>query len=503
MPGPRTPHRSPFPPQQPYPKRWWALCVLGLAQLMILLDSTIVNVALPSLQTELDMSDGDRPWVVTAYTVAFGGLLLLAGRLADHLGHRRVFAAGLIGFAIASAAAGLAPTAQTLFAARAVQGAFAALLAASALALVATTFTDPGERRRAIAVFGALGGAGASLGVVLGGVLTQWLGWRWCLLVNVPIALAALPGAGWIPADRVRRAGGRIDIAGAVLGCGGLTALVLGCSRAEADGWRSLPVLGTLVGGTLLLTAFAFWQTRATAPLLPPRLMKDRRRVASLVAGGALMTGQLSVSLFLTYYLQTVLGWSALASGLGFLPISLVTTATATQLGTRLLPRLGPRVMMTAGLCLAAAGLLQLALLTPDSGYAADVVPALVTFSVGNGGSFLAIMTGATSGVTAQDAGIASASVNSAQQIGGSIGSAVFNTVAASAAAAFAGSGRAATLHGFTTAMWCPLAALLLAAAVTAGLAGGSHPRRPVEDPLGARRGVRAHLRGGQPEPHQ
>ncbi|MGW1405552.1 MFS transporter [Streptomyces sp. NPDC002403] len=469
--GPTSPHGPPQPLPIPHPRRWWALCVLGLAQLMILLDSTIVNVALPSLQTELDMSDGDRPWVVTAYTVAFGGLLLLAGRLADHLGRKRVFTAGLLGFAAASAAAGAAATAQALFAARAVQGAFAALLAASALALVATTFTDPGERRRAIAVFGALGGAGASLGVVLGGVLTQWLGWRWCLLVNVPIALAALLGTAWMPPDHAQRLTGHIDIGGAVLGCGGLTAMVYGCSRAEANGWQAPSVLGTLIGGAVLLTAFAYWQTRAAAPLLPPRLMRDRRRVASLVAGGALMTGQLSVSLFLTYYLQTVLDWSALASGLGFLPISLVTTATATQLGTRLLPRLGPRVMMTAGLCISAAGLLQLALLTPDSSYAANVVPALVTFSVGMGGSFLAIMTGATSDVPAQDAGIASASVNSAQQVGGSIGSAVFNTVAASAAAAFHGSARAATLHGFTTAVRCPLIVLLLAAVATATLA--------------------------------
>ncbi|MFF2009432.1 MFS transporter [Streptomyces sp. NPDC058195] len=501
MSDPLTPHCPPLPP--PHPKRWRALCVLGLAQLMILLDGTIVNVALPTLQSELDMSDGDRPWVVTAYTVAFGGLLLLAGRLADHLGHRRMFTAGLLGFAVASAAAGLAPTAHALFAARAVQGAFAALLAASALALVATAFTDPGERRRAIAVFGALGGAGASLGVVLGGVLTQWLGWRWCLLVNVPIALAALLGAVWIPADRARRAAGRIDLVGAVLGCGGPTALVFGCSRAEADGWRAPSVLGALIGGAVLLTAFALRQTRTATPLLPPRLMRDRRRVSCLVAGGALMTGQLSVSLFLTYYLQTVLGWSALASGLGFLPVSLVTTATATQLGTRLLPRLGPRVMMTAGLCLSAAGLLQLALLTPDSGYAARVVPALVTFSIGNGGSFLALMTGATSGVTTQDAGIASAAVNSAQQVGGSIGSAVFNTVAASTAAAFHGSVGAAALHGFTTAMWCPLAVLLLAAAVTATLGGASPPRRPAGDLPGPRRGVRTRPGRAQAGPYQ
>ncbi|MGW9123010.1 MFS transporter [Streptomyces sp. NPDC055663] len=476
MPGSVSPYSSP-PSPPPHPRRWWALGVLGLAQLMILLDSTIVNLALPSLQSELDMSDGDRPWVVTAYTVAFGGLLLLAGRLADHLGRKRVFTAGLLGFAVASAAAGAAPTAQALFAARAVQGAFAALLAASALALVATTFTDPRERRRAIALFGALGGAGASLGVVLGGALTQWFGWRWCLLVNVPIALTALLGTTWMPPDHSQRRHGRIDVAGAVLGCGGLTAMVYGCSQAEAHGWSAPSVLGTLSGGAALLIAFAYWQTRAEAPLLPPRLMRDGRRVASLVAGGALMTGQLSVSLFLTYYLQTVLDWSALASGLGFLPISLVTTATATQIGTRLLPRLGPRVMMTAGLSISACGLLQLALLTPDSGYAANVLPALVTFSVGNGASFLAIMTGATSNVPAQDAGIASASVNSAQQVGGSIGSAVFNTVAASAATAFHGSARAATLHGFTAAVRYPLAALLLAAVVTAVLA--RTPARP------------------------
>ncbi|MFF9479577.1 MFS transporter [Streptomyces sp. NPDC014733] len=463
---------SPLPaaePSAPHPRRWWALCVLGFAQLMILLDSTIVSVAMPSLQSELHMADGDRPWVVTSYTVAFGGLLLLAGRIADHAGRGRVFVSGLIGFAVASAAAGAAPTAQVLFAARAVQGVFAALLAASALALVSTTFPDPAERRRALAVFGALGGAGASLGVVLGGVLTQWYGWRWCLLVNVPIALAALLGTVWMPRDRSPRAAGRIDVAGAVLGCGGLTALVFGCSRAEAAGWTSPSVLGAL-GGAARVCHRANAASSAAPPLLPPALVRDRGRSSALLAGGALMAAQLSVSLFLTYYLQTVLGWSALAAGLGFLPISLVTTATATQLGTRLLPRLGARVMMTAGLSLAACGLFQLTLLGPVSSYPAQVLPALSTFSVGLGGSFLAIMNGATTGVPPQDSGIASATVNSVQQVGGSIGSAVFNTVAAGAAAAFPGTARAATLHGFTTAVRYPLAVLLLAAVATATL---------------------------------
>ncbi|MFF4824691.1 MFS transporter [Streptomyces sp. NPDC001312] len=474
-----VPTPTPVPQSQlPDSRRWWALCVIGLAQLMILLDSTIVNVALPSMQTQLGMADGDRPWVVTSYTVAFGGLLLLAGRIADHAGHKRVFVAGLLGFAVASAAAGVAPTAQVLFSARAVQGAFAALLAASALALVATTFTDPRERRKAVAVFGALGGAGGSLGVVLGGLLTQWAGWRWCLLVNVPIALLALAGSIWTPRDRARRPSGRVDVAGAVLGCGGLTSVVYGCSRAEALGWTSPYVLGALVGGMALLVAFAWWQTRAATPLLPPRLLRDRRRVAALLAGGALMMGQLCVALFLTYYLQTVLSWSAVASGLGFLPISIVTTTTATQLGTRLLPRFGPRVMMTAGLSLAACGLFQFTLLTPESSYAANVLPALVTFSVGNGASFLAIMTSATANVPAHDSGIASASVNSAQQVGGSIGSAAFNTVAASAAAAFHGGTRAAAVHGFTTAIRVPLAALALAALATAVLAGAGAPGR-------------------------
>ncbi|MFE4015985.1 MFS transporter [Streptomyces sp. NPDC059101] len=263
-----------------------------------------------------------------------------------------------------------------------------------------------------------------------------------------------------------------------MLGCGGLTALVYGCSRAEADGWAAPSVLGALLGGAALLVAFGVRQTRAAVPLLPPKLVRDRGRVAALLAGGALMMSQLSVSLFLTYYLQTVLGWSAMAAGLGFLPISIVTTATATQLGTRLLPRFGPRVMMTAGLCISAGGLCQLTLLGPESAYLTSVLPALATFSVGLGGSFLAIMNAATTGVPAQDAGIASAVVNSVQQVGGSIGSAVFNTVAASAAAAFHGGMRAATLHGFTVAVRYPMGVLLLAAAATATL-GRSRRRAP------------------------
>nr|WP_240979857.1 MFS transporter [Streptomyces sp. HNM0574] len=472
-----TPSTTAPEPAAPPPRRWWALCVLGLAQLMIMLDGTVVNVALPSLQQQLHLSDGDRPWVLTSYTLAFGGLLLLAGRIADHAGRRRVFVTGLAGFALASAAGGAAPTAGVLFAARAAQGACAALLAASALALVTTTFPDLRERRRALAVFGALGGAGASLGVVLGGLLTQWLGWRWCLLVNVPIALLALARAGCVDAGREERPAGRLDVAGAVLGCGGLTALVYSASQAESDGWTSPLVLGTLAAGAVLLTAFGVRQTRSAAPLLPPRLLRDRRRVAALVAGAVMMSAQLCVALFLTYHLQSVMGWSAVASGLGFLPISVVTTATATQLSTRLLPRLGPRTMMTAGLTLAATGLFLLSRLTPDDDYATGVLPALVVFGLGMGTGFLAMMTAATADVPAHDSGIASAALNTAQQTGGSLGSAVFNTVAAGAASGFHGSAQAATLHGFTAAVRWPLGALLLGAALALAFGGRRQER--------------------------
>ncbi|MYW69786.1 MFS transporter [Streptomyces sp. SID8379] len=474
--GPWPGNGLPAESQPPaHPRRWWGLAVLGLAQLMILLDGTIVNVALPSLQRDLGMADGDRPWVITSYTLAFGGLLLLAGRIADLVGRRRVFLAGLAGFAVASGAGGLAPTAGALFAARAFQGVFAALLAASALALITTTFSDPRERRRAIAVFGALGGTGGALGVTLGGVLTDGLGWRWCLYVNVPIALAALAGSVLMPPDTAPHRRGRLDLPGAILACGGLTALVYAFSAAKRYGWGAAPVLGPLAGGAVLLALFAVRQRRAAEPLLPPRLLRDRARVAALFAGGCLMAAQLSVSLFLTFHLQTVLGWSAARTGLGFLPLSVITTLTATQLGTRLLPRLGARVMMTAGLCIAALGLLRLSLITPDDGYATGVLPALAFFGIGMGTTFLALMTTATAQLPAEDAGIASAALNSAQQVGGSIGSAVFNTAAASAAAGFDGTSRAATLHGFATAAHWPLAGLLIAAVGT-GLAARRTP---------------------------
>ncbi|MFJ9174831.1 MFS transporter [Streptomyces sp. NPDC102360] len=463
------------PAQPAPPRRWWGLAVLGLAQLMILLDATIVNVALPSMQRDLGMSDAARPWAITSYTLAFGGLLLLAGRIADLVGRKRVFLTGLAGFAVASAAGGTAPESGTLFAARALQGVFAALLAASALALITTTFPDLRERRRAIAIFGALGGAGGALGVTLGGVLTQTAGWRWCLYVNVLFAGAALAASVLMPPDTAPRTRGRLDIPGAVLACGGLTLLVYGFSAAENSGWTGRPVVAALSVGLVLLLLFAGWLRKARTPLLPPRLLRDPARVAALVAGACLMAAQLSLSLFLTFHLQTVLGWSAARTGLGFLPLSLITTLTATQLGTRLLPLLGARVMMASGLCVAATGLWWLSRLTVHADYTTGILPGLALFGIGMGATFLALMTTATSHLPPEDSGIASAALNSAQQVGGSIGSAVFNTVAAGAATAFVGPHRTALLHGFTTAVRWPLAGLLLAALGTAVLA---RPRR-------------------------
>ncbi|MET8472749.1 MFS transporter [Streptomyces sp. NPDC006422] len=472
---------APAPPAPP--RRWWGLAVLGLAQLMILLDGTIVNVALPSMQRDLGMSDAARPWAITSYTLAFGGLLLLAGRIADIVGRKRVFLAGLAGFAVASAAGGAAPGPGALFAARALQGVFAALLAASALALITTTFPDLRERRRAIAIFGALGGAGGALGVTLGGLLTEAAGWRWCLYVNVLFAVAALAGSVLMPPDTAPRATGRLDVPGALLACGGLTLLVYGFSAAEHSGWTGRPVVATLTAGLVLLALFAVWLRRARTPLLPPRLLRDKARVAALVAGAFLMAAQLSLSLFLTFHLQTVLGWSAARTGLGFLPLSLITTLTATQLGTRLLPRLGARTMMTAGLCVAASGLWWLGRLTVHADYATGILPGLALFGIGMGSTFLALMTTATAHLPPEDSGIASAALNSAQQVGGSIGSAVFNTVAAGAAAGFAAPHRTALLHGFTTAVHWPLTGLLLAALGAAVLAGPRAAAAPRQSP--------------------
>ncbi|MFJ9380751.1 MFS transporter [Streptomyces sp. NPDC101455] len=416
------------------PHRWWILVFIGIAQLMVVLDATIVNIALPSAQRDLGFSDGNRQWVITAYSLAFGSLLLLGGRIADLFGRKMTFLVGLVGFAGASALGGAAVNFEMLITARAAQGLFGALLAPAALSLLTTTFTDPKERTTAFSVYGIIAGAGGAIGLLLGGTLTEYLDWRWTLYVNVVFAVAAFIGASLLLARTARDKNATLDVPGTLLVSGGLFCIVYGFSNADSHDWTSPMTWGFLVAGVLLLAAFTWWQTRTTHPLLPLRVLADRNRGASFVAVLILSAGIFGVFLFLTYYIQQILGYTPVESGLAFLPM-----VAALMLGTVisnnfLIPRIGPKPVVPLGLGIAAAGLVWMTTLGLDSEYVSHVLPQLMVTGFGMGLVMAPAMSLATQGVGAQDAGVASATVNTMQQIGGSIGTALLTTVASSAA---------------------------------------------------------------------
>ncbi|MCQ8769095.1 MFS transporter [Streptomyces telluris] len=436
---PATTAPAPGSAPAPDPRRWWGLVVIAIAQLMVVLDATIVNIALPSAQRDLHMSDGNRQWVITAYTLAFGGLLLLGGRIADLVGRKLTFMTGLVGFAAASALGGAAHTSGMLFVARALQGAFGALLAPSALSLLTTTFTDGKERAKAFGIYGAIAGGGAAIGLIAGGLLTEYLDWRWCLYVNVPIALIALLGALVFLHDDRRRHGQRprLDIPGVVLGCGGLVAIVYGCSEAQPRGWDDPLVLGLLCGGAALLAAFTWWQGRAPHPLLPLHIIRDRNRAGAFLVMGLAVIAMFGMFLFMTYYLQVVLGYSPVKTGLAFLPMTAAIIVGSTQISARLMTRVPPRTLMVPGTLLAAGGLFLLTFLPVEPAFVSHVLPAELLVGLGMGLIFMPVMATATAGVAPQDAGVTSATVNTAQQVGGSIGTALLNTIATSASTAY------------------------------------------------------------------
>ncbi|MGW0866608.1 MFS transporter [Streptomyces sp. NPDC002611] len=446
----------------PSPHRWWILAVIGLAQLMVVLDSTIVNIALPSAQKDLGFSDGDRQWVVTAYALAFGSLLLLGGRIADLFGRKMTFLVGLVGFAGASALGGAAGSFEVLIVARAAQGLFGALLAPAALSLLTTTFTDAKERAKAFGVYGAIAGAGGAIGLLLGGFLTEHLDWRWTLYVNLVFAAVALVGGALLLQRTTRDKSARIDIPGAVLVSGGLFCLVYGFSNAESHDWSSVQTWGFLVAGAVLLAAFTWWQTRAAHPLLPLRVLLDRNRGASFVSILITGAGMFGVFLFLTYYLQQSLGYTPIKTGLAFLPMVAALMLSSTLASTVLIPRFGPKAIVPLGMGLAAAGMAWLTGLGLDSGYTTDILPPLIVAGLGLGLVMAPAMSLATAGVKAEDAGVASAAVNTMQQVGGSLGTALLNTLSTSAVTDYL-SGRnpkdptvlaQAGLEGYSTAYW-------------------------------------------------
>ncbi len=454
--------------------RWPALVVIALAQLMVALDATIVNIALPSAQTALGFDDGVRQWVITAYTLPFGGLLLLGGRVADHIGRRRAFLVGLTGFAASSAIAGAASGLAMLLAGRALQGAFAALLTPTALSMVAVTFTEPGERARAFGVYGAVASSGGALGLLLGGALTGYLDWRWCLYVNVVIAAVALVAGRAVLPRPPARSTASIDLVAGGLVTAGLAAVVYGCSQAVEHGWVSGRVVGPLAAGGILVCLFLLRQARSASPLLPLHILRNRARAGAYLSVATALVGSFGMFLMLTYHFQVVLHYSPLRAGLAFLPLSAAVSLSAYGFGSRLLPRVSPALLIGPGLLVAAAALALLTRLEPSSGYLTLILPAQVLLGAGLGCVFTPAISVATSGVEPRDAGVAAAAASTAMQVGGSIGTAVLNTIAISATGAYLASeerpstsGLDALVHGYATATGWAAALLALVAAVT------------------------------------
>ena len=452
---------APASPTRAEPNRWRVLALLGTAQLMVVLDATIVNIALPSAQQDLGFSTESRQWVVTAYALAFGSLLLLGGKLGDLFGRKWTFIGGLIGFSVASAIGGFADSFGVLVAARTLQGAFGALLAPSALSLLTVTFAGSLDRPKAFGIFGAIAGGGASVGLILGGLLTQVLSWRWCLFVNLIIAVPAALIALRLLVNQGDPERPRIDIPGVVTATTGLFALVYGLSKAETSSWSDPVTIVALALSVVLLAAFVLIERRAAHPLLPLHIVWDRARggaYASIALAGA---GVFGVFLFLTFYMQQTLGLSPLTTGLAFLPMTAVIVVTSTTVQTRVLPRTGAKPIISVGMALGIVGMLLYTSLPPHGEYVSHVLPGLLVLGLGMGCIFAPAFGTATLGVDRHEAGVASAMVNTSQQVGGSVGTALLSTIFATAASSWGASHpripdlrEVATVHGYTVAFY-------------------------------------------------
>ena len=480
-PQPARPGPSPAAPPsasaetEPGRRRWLILAVVGIAQLMVVLDATIVNIALPSAQRALGFSTTDRQWVITAYALAFGGLLIVGGRLSDLLGRKRTFIAGLAGFAAASAVGGAAPDFGALVAARAVQGGFGALLAPSALALLITTFTDERERGKALGIYTAIAGGGGAVGLILGGVLTEYLSWRWCLYVNVAFAVLALAGAIPLIRNQPRNPEARLDVPGSILVAGGLVGTVYGFSQAATNGWGAAATIGPIVAGVVLLGAFVAVERRVAHPLMPLAIIANRIRGSAYLGALTAGIGLIGAFLLITYYLQDVQGFSPLRTGLAFLPFIAGVVVAANFVSNRGLRRFGPKVIVPAGMIVAAAAAGWLTGLSVHGGYGTRVAPALVLLGLGTGAIITTAFSLGPTGARPADSGVAAALVNSSNQVGGSLGAALLNTIAATATATYLtqhrphASQQSATVHGDVTAFTF-LAILFAAGAVATAL---------------------------------
>ena len=444
-------------------KQWSTLLALSLVELMVALDVTVINIALPKAQVALDFSNANRSWLVTAYALAFGSLMLLGGRLSNLWGRRNALCIGLVGFAVASLLGGMANSFTQLVIARAAQGAFGALLAPAVLAALTTTFTTSHERARAFTIYGAIGGSGAAIGLLIGGFLTEW-SWRWCLFINVIVALIALVAVALTVSGGRELKGAGIEPTGTLLASAGLVAMVFGFTHAVNSGWGSYKSWGSLVASGVLLLLFTWWQERATHPLLPLRIVRDRNRAASLVALFLTSMALFGISLFLAYYLENILHDSPLRTGVLLLPLVLALIVSATLASARLLDLVGPRPLVPVGMVLAMLGMILFTRLSPSASYVSNIAPGLILTGLGLGLIFAPAIATATSGIEARDAGAASAMVNVTQQIGGSVGTALLNTIAVSASLAYfhshpyqsvnASSYRDGILHGDAVGFW-------------------------------------------------
>jgi EmrB/QacA subfamily drug resistance transporter len=480
-------------------RRWWILAVLGVAQLMVILDNTIVNIALPTAQHDLNFSNADRQWVVTGYSLAFGSLLLLGGRIGDIIGRKRALIIGLVGFALASALGGASLSFPMLVAARTIQGAFGALLAPSVLALLTTTFTDPSERGKAFGIYGGIAGAGGAIGLLLGGLLTSYASWRWTLFVNLVFAAIATVGSLlWLKNDKAADHD-PIDIPGLLLVTSGLFCLVYGFSHAETTAWTNPYTIAFLVLSVVLLAIFTFVESRRTYPLLPLHIVRNRTRGASLLTMLFASIGVFGVFLFLTYYLQGTLGFSPVKTGVAFLPLVIGLAGMAQVSNRTLLPTVGPKVIVPIGLLTAAIAMYLLHKIGVHSSYATQVLPYVTLLGVGFGLSLAPSFSTGTLGLLPHDAGVGSATLNTSQQVGGSIGTALLNTLAAGAATTYLvgkvaspANVKAAAVHSYSIAfLWSSLiflvgavvAALVFESGNLAKLAGHSAPSTsPVVD---------------------
>jgi EmrB/QacA subfamily drug resistance transporter len=463
-------------------RRWLILGVIGLAQLMVVLDLTVMNIALPSAQRALHFTTVDRQWVVTAYTLSFGSLLLLGGRMADLLGRKATFLTGVAGFAVVSAIGGASVNFAMLITARACQGAFAALLVPSGLSILTTTFTEQKDRGKAFGIFGAIAGAGGALGLLLGGALTQYLSWRWTLYVNLIFAGIAFTGGALLLIRRPSPARPRLDIPGVLLVSSAVFCLVYGLSNAATHSWHTPSTYGFLAAGAALGVVFAFWQSRAPHPLLPPRVVLDRNRGGAYLSMFIAAAGLFGTFLFLTYYLQQTLGYSPLVTGVAFLPISVCLILAANLSTIVLMPRFGPKPLVSFGMLAASGGTVWLAQLGPHTGYSSGVLGPLVLSGIGLGMVIAPVINTGTFGVAPQDAGVASATVTVGQQLGASVGTSLLNTIFSGAVTSYITThlaaaqliGRQAQIelareHGYDTAFWW-VAGIFAGGAVVGGV---------------------------------